>query len=94
MRVGAHIYARLDQKDPGFAAAAGADPAKLARLLRALASAGILQELRPGLYATTPFARNLEEGRQGGLRDFVLKEFGEEREASWDRFEEAIAASK
>jgi hypothetical protein len=97
---GLHLAVKLGLPDllaggsrrvPELAASAGADPAKLARLLGALARAGILQELRPGLYTTTPFARNLEEGRHGGLRDFVLREFGEEREASWERFEAAIA---
>ena len=85
------LLARGSRRVPELAAAAGADPARLERLLRALAGAGIIQELRPGLYATTAFARNLEEGRTGGLRDFVLHEFGEERETSWERFEDAIA---
>jgi hypothetical protein len=86
------LLANGSRRVPELAAAAGADPARLERLLRALADAGIFQELRPGLYATTPFARSLESARAGALRDFVLREFGEEREASWERFEDSIAA--
>lgn len=87
------LLAGGSRRVPELAEAAGADPARLARLLEALASAGVVQEVRPGLYATTPFARSLEEGRKGGWRDFVLREFGEERQAAWERFEDAISAS-
>lgn len=86
------LLAKGARRVPELAAAAGADPVRLGRLLQALATAGVIQELRPGLYATTPFARSLEEGRAGSLREFVLREFGEEREASWERFEDSIAA--
>jgi hypothetical protein len=85
------LLAKGSRRVPQLAADAGADPVRLERLLRALADAGILQELRPGVYASTQFARSLETDRGGSLRDFVLKEFGEERETSWERFEDAIA---
>jgi hypothetical protein len=86
------LLAKGSRRVPELAREAGADAARLERLMRALSDAGVFQELRPGLYATTPFARSLESARSGSLREFVLREFGEERLASWERFEDSIAA--
>ncbi len=60
-----------------LARAAGADPVALARLLGALASAGILREPSPGLFALTPAAEFLRADQPGSLRGTAIL-YGEE----------------
>ena len=51
-----------------LAAAAGADPTALGRVLRALAAAGLLAEPEPGRYALTPVSALLRSDVPGSLR--------------------------
>ena len=73
-----------------LAAMTGAEEMKLSRLMRGLTAAGIFQEVRRGHYATTPLARSLEARAASSMRDFFLDELGEQRESSWDRFEDEL----
>lgn len=50
----------------------GAAPAALARLLRSLASLGVLAEAEPGVYALTPLGATLATGTPGSVRDLAL----------------------
>jgi hypothetical protein len=52
--------------------AAGAHPAALARLLRALAAHGVFTEAAPGRFALTPLAALLRGGVPGSLRPVAL----------------------
>jgi hypothetical protein len=50
----------------------GAHPHALYRLLRALASVGVFAEQADGMFALTPYARLLQTGAPGSLRDVAL----------------------
>jgi hypothetical protein len=67
----------------GLAEAAGANPDRLARLLRAAAALGLVETTGPGRFALTELGDLLRAGRQDGLRDFVLY-MGDE--AMWQPF--------
>ncbi|MFE9118310.1 methyltransferase [Streptomyces sp. NPDC007172] len=53
------------------AAAAGADPRAMARLLRALSGLGLLTELAPGIFSVTPLGALLDPAAPGSLASFV-----------------------
>ncbi len=71
----------------------GLNEFRLARLMRALADAGVFQELRPGVYATTALARTLESKRESSLRDFILTSLGERQDEAWEEFERGLPQS-
>lgn len=88
----------VDQLDRGprdsqhLAAAAGVDPSIMARLLRAAAFLGVLDQVRPDMFAATPVAMGLRaDGR--GFRELAiaLTEPGVWR--AWERLPEAIRNS-
>lgn len=88
----------VDQLDGGprgseeLAVAAGVDPSIMARLLRAAASLGVLEQVRAGVFAATPLAAGLRaDGR--GFREIAiaLTEPGVWR--AWERLGEAITTS-
>ncbi|MFF4183766.1 methyltransferase [Streptomyces sp. NPDC001691] len=54
-----------------IAAAAGADPRSMTRLLRALAGLGLLEEHAPGLFSVTPAGALLDSRAPGSLTSFV-----------------------
>lgn len=66
-----------------LAAACGADPDSLVRLLRGLASLGVFEETAPRRFALTPMAALLRGDHPGSLRQFVRR-LGEEQPQSWD----------
>jgi diacylglycerol kinase (ATP) len=66
-----------------LAAACGADPDSLVRLLRGLASLGVFEETAPRRFALTPMAALLRGDHPGSLRQFVRR-LGEEHHQSWD----------
>lgn len=86
---------RLDngpQDTNDLAAAVGVDPLIMTRLLRAAAFLGILEEVRPGIFAPTTVAAGLRaDGR--GYRELAiaLTEPGAWR--AWERFPETIVGS-
>lgn len=88
----------VDQLDGGprgsdeLAAAVGVDPLVMARLLRAAAFLGVLEQVQVGVFAATPVAAGLRaDGR--GYRELAiaLTEPGVWR--AWERFPEAVATS-
>ena len=69
---------------------AGAEPGAFARLLRAAASAGMLREVSPGLYAATPLGDTLRRDVPGSVRDLVVAELGPGHWLPWGRLHEAV----
>jgi SAM-dependent methyltransferase len=76
-----HVAAKLglaDRLAPGpqradaLAAAAGADPQALYRLLRALSSLGVVAEPEPGLFALTSLGQRLRVDAPGAVHDELL----------------------
>lgn len=65
------------------AAAIEADPALLFRLLRALASLGLLEEFESGEFVVTPAGALLKDDHPDSLRYMVLLEEGPEHYALW-----------
>jgi hypothetical protein len=66
-----------------LAAACGADPDALFRLLRGLASLGIFQETQPRRFALTPLAELLRSDHPSSLRQFA-RMLGDEHYLSWN----------
>ncbi|HVV53668.1 MAG TPA: methyltransferase [Polyangia bacterium] len=71
---------------------AGADPAAFERLLRAAASVGILRELEPGAYGSTPLGETLRKDVPGSVRDLVIAEMAPGHWLPWGRLHDAIKA--
>lgn len=61
----------------------GADPGAVHRLMRALASRGVLRERRDGRFALTPVGEALRSDSEGSLRDMVLFIGHPSRWADW-----------
>lgn len=72
-----------DQDCEALAAACGADPDSLFRLLRGLASLGIFQETTARSFALTPLAELLRSDHPQSLRQFA-RMLGEEHYLSWN----------
>ena len=68
----------------------GAEPAAFERLLRAAASVGILREVAPGVYASTPLSETLRQGVPGSVRDLVIAEVAPGHWLPWGRLYDAI----
>jgi hypothetical protein len=75
------VAAKLDLADrlrdgpqpvAALAAASGADPAALYRVLRALASVGVFRERDDGCFALTPLAQGLRGDVPASLRDYAI----------------------
>lgn len=56
---------------PQLAAAVGADPDALYRVLRALAGSGVFSEVAPATFGSTPLADTLRAGGDGSLRNWA-----------------------
>ena len=67
-----------------LAAAVGADPAALHRLLYALASIGLVTSSAPGQFALTPVGACLRGDSPHGLRSWALMESAEYYQTAWD----------
>ena len=78
------------QSGDRLAAALGVDAAALTRVMRALASIGVLKEMGPGQYLLTPVGERLRSGQPGSMRDFFLAETDEVHRRSWDRLVDAV----
>jgi hypothetical protein len=72
-----------EQDGATLAAACGANAESFCRLLRALASLGLFQEITPRQFALTPLAELLRSDHPSGLRQFA-RILGEEHNLSWD----------
>jgi SAM-dependent methyltransferase len=64
----------------------GTHPASLHRLLRALASCGLLTENKPGHFAVTPIGAALKTGAPGAARATILTIAGDWQWKAWDAF--------
>ena len=72
------------------AAAVGADPGLLRRLLRALAGAGVLEEGEDGRFRNTPVGDLLRKEVPGGLRDLAIALPEDRSWAAWGALPTAI----
>jgi hypothetical protein len=63
------------QPAAALAAASGADPAALKRVLRALASVGVFSERDDGHFCLTPLAQGLRSDDPNSLRDYAIMAF-------------------
>jgi len=62
----------------------------LLRLLRALASCGVVTEVTPGRFATTPLGDALRDGAPGAARATILTIAGSWQWKAWDNFLHAL----
>ena len=77
-----------------LAAASGAHAPSVYRLLRALASAGLVEEHEGRRFSTTPVFATLESGRPGTMRYFAMAELGQEHYSAWEEFPHSIATGE
>jgi SAM-dependent methyltransferase len=73
-----------------LARAVDADPAALGRVLRLLASIGVLAEPEPGMYALAPLGETLRSDVPGSLRDFAIAETAYGHWQPWGRLLESV----
>jgi len=73
-----------------LADAVGAHAPSLHRLLRMLASIGVLAEPAPGRYALTPLGETLRSDAPGSLRDFAIAETAFGHWQPWGRLLESV----
>ena len=62
----------------------------LSRLMRALASCGIVEEIRPGLFTATALGDALRDGAPGAARATILTIAGSWQWKAWDQFLHAL----
>jgi len=68
----------------------GTHTPSLFRLLRALASCGVVTEIAPGRFATTPLGDALRDGAPGAARATILTIAGSWQWKAWDNFLHAL----
>lgn len=73
-----------------LAGSTGTHAPSLYRLLRALASAGMLQTEADGRFALTPMSELLVTDAPGSMRSFVVSELGQEHYPAWGNFMHSI----
>ncbi|GAA1560823.1 methyltransferase [Actinomadura kijaniata] len=72
------------------AAAAGARPQPMTRLLRALAALGLLREHTPGTFSVTPAGALLDPGHPDSLRSFVRMFTEPAVVRAWEHLDEGV----
>jgi hypothetical protein len=77
-----------------LARAVGADAAALARLLRALASLGVLAEPLPQQYALTPVGELLRRDTPGSMRDWLMAETDAPHWQAWGQLYEGVRSGQ
>jgi O-methyltransferase domain/Dimerisation domain len=77
-----------------LARAVGADAAALARLLRALASLGVLAEPLPHQYALTPVGDLLRRDTPGSMRDWLMAETDPPHWQAWGQLYEGVRSGQ
>lgn len=82
------------QESTTLACAVGADAAALARLLRALASIGVLAEPHPHQYALTPVGELLRSEVPGSMRDWLIAETDPAHWQAWGRLSEGVRSGQ
>ncbi len=73
-----------------LAQAVNADATALGRVLRLLASIGVLAEPEPGAYTLTPLGQTLRSDVPGSLRDFAIAETAYGHWQPWGRLLESV----
>jgi O-methyltransferase domain/Dimerisation domain len=82
------------QESTTLARAVGADPSALARLLRALASLGVLAEPLPHHYALTSIGELLRSDIPGSMRDWLIAETDTPHWQSWGQLYEGVRSGQ
>jgi hypothetical protein len=73
-----------------LAAAVGADPSALSRVLRMLASIGVFAQVSPGRFGLTPLGETLRSDAPGSLRDFAIAETAFGHWQPWGRLIDSV----
>jgi hypothetical protein len=76
------------------AQAVGAHPPSVARLMRALASLGVLTQPQPDKFGLSPIGECLRSSVPGTLRDFAIAETDHAHWATWERFTDSVRTGK
>jgi O-methyltransferase domain/Dimerisation domain len=82
------------QESTTLAHAIGADPRALARLLRALASVGVLTEPLPDQYALTPVGELLRGDIPDSMRDWLITETDTPHWQAWGQLHEGVRSGQ
>jgi hypothetical protein len=82
------------QESAALARAVGADAAALARLLRALASLGVLAEPLPHQYALTPVGALLCRDVPDSMRDWLIAETDTPHWQAWGQLHEGVRSGQ
>jgi len=77
-----------------LARAVGADASALGRLLRALASLGVLAEPSPQQYALTPVSELLRRDIPGSMRDWLIAETDTPHWQAWGQLYEGVRSGR
>jgi O-methyltransferase domain/Dimerisation domain len=77
-----------------LASAVGADASALARLLRALASLGVLTEPLPQQYALSPVGELLRRDVPGSMRDWLIAETDAPHWQAWGQLYEGVRSGQ
>jgi hypothetical protein len=72
----------------------GTDPDATYRLMRALASKGVLRERKDGAFALTKIGRAMQSGTEGSLRDMILFTAHPVRWADWGNLLHAVSTGQ
>ena len=82
------------QDSTTLARAVGADPAALARLLRTLASLGVLSQPLPHAYALTALGETLCRDIPGSMRDLLIAETDTPHWQAWGKLHESVRSGQ
>jgi SAM-dependent methyltransferase len=82
------------QESSSLARAVGADTRALARILRALASIGVLAEPLPQQYALTPVGELLRSDIPGSMRDWLVAETDTAHWQAWGQLYEGVRSGQ
>jgi hypothetical protein len=77
-----------------LAVGAGANPDAVHRLMRALASLGVVSEPAPGHYALTPIGDRLRSSHPDSMRHFFLAETDCVHRRSWEALADAVRTGR
>jgi SAM-dependent methyltransferase len=86
----ADLLAEGPREIEDLAGETGTHVQSLSRLMRALASCGIVEAVRPGLFATTTLGAALRDSAPGAARATILTIAGSWQWKAWDQFLHAL----
>lgn len=82
------------QESTTLAHAVGAEATALARLLRTLASLGVLSQPTPQQYALTPVGELLRRDSPGSMRDWLIAETDTPHWQAWGKLHESVRSGQ